>query len=58
MLTIMEFGGPKDNTTSRLVKYSYDDTTSLNISGSQQLIIPWKPQNSDYPNCSRSKNRN
>ena len=52
MLTIMEFGGPKDNTTSRLVKYSYDDTTSaLNISGSQQLIIPWKPQNSDYPSA-------
>jgi len=52
MLTIMEFGGPKDNTTSRLVKYTYDDTTSaINISGSQQLIIPWKPQNSDYPSA-------
>ena len=50
MLTIMEFGGPKDNTTSRLVKYSYDDTTSaLNISGSQQLIIPWKPTDGNYP---------
>ena len=55
MLTIMEFGGSKDNTTSRLVKYSYDDTTSiaLNISGSQQLIIPWKPQNSDYPSAGK-----
>ena len=43
MLTIMEFGGPKDTTTSRLVKYTYDDTTSaLNISGSQSLTIPWK----------------
>ena len=43
MLTIMEFGGPKDTTTSRLVKYTYDDTTSaLNITGSQSLTIPWK----------------
>ncbi len=52
MLTIMEFGGPKDTTTSRLVKYTYDDTTSaLNISGSQSLTIPWKIYNSSYPSA-------
>ena len=52
MLTIMEFGGPKDTTTSKLVKYTYDDSTSaLNINGSKKLTLPWKIYNSSYPSA-------
>ena len=52
MLTIMEFGGPKDTTTSKLVKYTYDDSTSaLNINGSKKLTLPWKVYNGSYPSA-------
>ena len=52
MLTIMEFGGPKDTTTSKLVKYTYDDSTSaLNINGSKKLTLPLKVYNGSYPSA-------
>lgn len=53
MLTVMEFGGPRDVTSSGTTKFTYDDrTASINISGSAVVTIPWKQYNgtSDYPN--------
>ena len=52
MLT-MEFGGPR-NADGGTNKFSFEDRTdALNISGSQQVLIPWKEytDTSDYPNC-------
>ena len=53
MLTVMEFGGPRDVTSSGTTKFTYDDrTASINISGSSAITIPWKEYSgtSDYPN--------
>ena len=53
MLTVMEFGGPRDVTSSGTTKFTYDDrTASINISGSSSITIPWKEYSvtSDYPN--------
>ena len=53
MLTIMEFGGPR-NADGGTTKFSFEDrTAALNVSGSQQVLIPWKEytETSDYPNC-------
>lgn len=55
MLSIMEFGGPKDATQSNKVKYTFTDRTSaINISGSENITLPWKEfsndLSTDYPN--------
>jgi hypothetical protein len=51
MLTIMEFGGPRDTTTSGTTKFTYDDrTAAINISGSSKIDIPWKSFEGDFPN--------
>ena len=42
MLTIMEFGGPR-NGDGGVTKYSFEDrTAAINISGSESVIVPWK----------------
>jgi hypothetical protein len=51
----MEFGGPKDPTTSGTTKFSFEDrTASINISGSSAILVPWKQFtnefSTDYPN--------
>lgn len=56
MLTIMEFGGPKDPTLSGTTKFSFEDrTAAINISGSSSIVVPWKEHTSgsvtDYPNA-------
>jgi hypothetical protein len=51
MLTVIEFGGPRDVTSSGTTKFTYDDrTASINISGSSKIDIPWKSFEGDYPN--------
>ena len=51
LLTVMEFGGPKDVTQSGTSNFTYEDrTASINISGSASITIPWKTHTSDYPN--------
>ena len=53
LLTVMEFGGPQDPTTSAITKFTYDDrTAAINISGSASVKVPWKEYSgtSDYPN--------
>ena len=55
LLTVMEFGGPKDTTQSGTTKFTFEDrTASINISGSSAITIPWKPfsntLSTDYPN--------
>jgi len=53
MLTVMEFGGPRDLNKGGTTKFTYDDrTASINISGSAAITIPWKEYSgtSDYPN--------
>lgn len=53
MLTIMEFGGPKDPTSTGTTKFTFEDrTASINISGSQSIDIPWKQYSgtSEHPN--------
>ena len=51
LLTVMEFGGPKDPTESGTTKFTYDDrTAAINISGSAAITIPWKTHTTDYPN--------
>jgi hypothetical protein len=52
MLTIMEFGGPR-NGDGGVSKISFEDrTAAINISGSQSVIVPWKEytDTSDHPN--------
>jgi len=56
LLTVMEFGGPKDSSQNRTTKYTFQDrTAAINISGSASIIIPWKQFNNslsnDYPNA-------
>jgi hypothetical protein len=53
MLTIMEFGGPR-NADGGVSKFSFEDrTAALNISGSESVLVPWKQYSgtSDYPNA-------
>jgi hypothetical protein len=53
LLTIMEFGGPRDTTTSGVTQFTYDDrTAAINISGSASVIVPWKEytETTDFPN--------
>jgi hypothetical protein len=51
MLTVMEFGGPKEVTQSGTTKFTYEDrTAAININGSAAITIPWKQYNGDYPN--------
>lgn len=51
MLTIMEFGGPKDPTLAGTTKFSFEDrTAAINISGSASILVPWKEYNGDHPN--------
>ena len=55
LLTIIEFGGPREITESGTTKFTYEDrTASINISGSAAITIPWKTYTSgsetDYPN--------
>ena len=51
LLTIMEYGGPKDVTTSGTQQFTYDDrTTSISISGSSAITVDWKEYNGEYPN--------
>ena len=52
LLTIMEFGGPKDPTISGTTKFSFEDrTAAINISGSSSILVPWKEYNGDHPNA-------
>ena len=56
LLTVMEFGGPKDPTQSGTTKFTFEDrTASINISGSSSIDVPWKQfsntHSTDYPNC-------
>jgi len=53
MLTVMEFGGPRDVNESGTTKFTYDDrTASINVGGSAAITIPWKEYSgtNDYPN--------
>jgi len=51
LLTVMEFGGPRDTTKGGTTKFTYDDrTASINISGSSKIEIPWKSFEGDFPN--------
>ena len=52
MLTIMEFGGPR-NGDGGISKVTFEDrTAAININGTQSILVPWKQYNetSDYPN--------
>ena len=51
MLTIMEFGGPR-NGDGGVTKFSFEDrTAAINISGSESVTIPWKEytETSEHP---------
>ena len=51
MLTVMEFGGPR-NGDGGVTKYSFEDrTAAINISGSESVIVPWKEysETSEHP---------
>ncbi len=51
LLTIMEFGGPQDPTTSGTTKFTFEDrTAAINVSGSSQISVDWKDYNGDHPN--------
>ena len=51
MLTVLEFGGPRDITKGGTTKFTYEDrTASINISGSSKIEIPWKSFDGDFPN--------
>jgi len=52
MLTVMEFGGPKDPSQPGTTKFSFEDrTAAINISGSSAITIPWKEYNGEHPNA-------
>ena len=56
LLTVMEFGGPKDPTQAATKKFTFEDrTASINVSGSSAIKIDWKQfsndYSTDYPNC-------
>mgnify|MGYP005746414549 CR=1 FL=1 len=51
MLTVLEFGGPR-NADGGVSKFSFEDrTAAINISGSESILVPWKQytQTSDHP---------
>lgn len=51
LLTVMEFGGPRDVTKNATTDFTYEDrTAAINISGSESIRIPWKTYNGNYPN--------
>jgi len=51
LLTVMEFGGPKDPTTGGTTKFTFEDrTAAIGINSSSSITIPWKKYNSDYSN--------
>jgi hypothetical protein len=53
LLTIMEFGGPKDPTQSGTTKFTFEDrTASIKLSGASAITVPWKSYsgNSQFPN--------
>ena len=51
ILTIAEFGGPRDITKSGTSKFTYEDrTAAINISGSESVDIDWKAYSGDHPN--------
>lgn len=51
LLTVMEFGGPRDTTKSGTTPFTYEDrTASINISGSSKIQIDWKEFEGDFPN--------
>lgn len=55
LLTVMEFGGPKDPTQSGKTKFTFEDrTAALNISGSSSIDVEWKEftntLSTDHPN--------
>jgi len=52
LLTVMEFGGPKDPTSSGTTKFTFEDrTAAINISDSAAITIPWKEYSGDHPNA-------
>ena len=55
LLTIMEFGGPKDPTSNRgTTKFTFEDTTAaIRLEQSASIVIPWKtiPTTSKKPEC-------
>ena len=53
LLTVMEFGGPKDpSSTSATTKFSFEDrTAAIDISGSASILVPWKEYSGDHPNA-------
>jgi len=50
MLTIMEFGGPKDPTTSGTSKFTFDDrTAAINFDGAANILVPWLNVTGEFP---------
>ena len=55
LLTVMEFGGPKDPTQEGSTKFTFEDrTAAINMVDGSFISIPWKKYNSvfsnEYPN--------
>jgi hypothetical protein len=51
MLTILEFGGPKDITSAGTTSFSFDDRSSAALfNGSSSIIVPWNNNSGTYPN--------
>lgn len=53
LLTVMEFGGPQDVESSGTTQFTFDDrTAAINLSGSANIIVPWKEysETNDFPN--------
>jgi len=51
LLTVIEFGGPRDTTKEGTTPFTYEDrTASINISGSSKIEIPWKSFEGSFPN--------
>jgi len=51
MLTVLEFGGPR-NADGGVSKFSFEDrTAAINIKDSQSILVPWKEytETSDHP---------
>ena len=56
LLTIMEFGGPKDPTQDGTTKFTFEDRTlSINLISGSSITVPWKTftnsLSTDYPNA-------
>lgn len=53
LLTIMEFGGPRDTTSSGVTQFTYDDrTAAINFTEGASIFVPWKEytETTDFPN--------